>query len=166
MTYVKPLLNLLFLCTHNSARSILGEIIANTRSEGKFKAFSAGSAPSGNVNKFAYRIASEFGYPKNHLSSKSWDEFAEHDAPKIDLVITVCDSAAKEICPIWPSSPGNVHWGFSDPSREGNDDEETYAAFTSVAKELERRISKIARANINNLSSKDLISLFNEVKNK
>mgnify|MGYP002633446844 CR=1 len=160
------MLNLLFLCTHNSARSILGEIVTNTRSKGKFKAFSAGSTPSGTVNKFAYRIASAYGYPRNRLSSKSLDEFSKNNAPKIDLVITVCDSAAKEACPVWIGGPGNVHWGFSDPSDQGNNGEETHSAFNTVAKEIERRITTIVRTDINNYSSEELILLFNEVKNK
>ncbi len=111
--------HVLILCTHNSARSVLAEGMLNhlAQQQGKaVKAFSAGSAPSGKVNPYALEALSNAGIDTQHFKSKSWDAFTEPDAPKIDLVITVCDSAAAEQCPYWPGSPVKVHWGYPDPS--------------------------------------------------
>lgn len=108
--------NILFLCTHNSARSILGEALATTHPSGLFVGYSAGSSPGTSVNPFAAELTKEMGYDQSLLRSKSWDEFALPDSPKMDFIITVCDQAAGEQCPYWPGQPMTAHWGFPDPS--------------------------------------------------
>ncbi|HKO87768.1 MAG TPA: arsenate reductase ArsC [Burkholderiales bacterium] len=126
--------HVLFLCTGNSARSILAEAILNRIGQGRFKAYSAGSKPASAVNRFAIDLLRQNDYPVEGLRSKNWDEFEKGDAPKLDLVITVCDNAAGEECPIWPGQPITAHWGIPDPaSVEGSDDEKRRAflqAFT------------------------------------
>lgn len=113
--------NILFLCTHNSSRSILGEALASTHKSGRFLGYSAGSTPGKNINPIAEELALEMGYPKAKMYSKSWDEFVKTDAPQMDFIITVCDSAATEECPIWIGHPATAHWAFPDPSKiEGN----------------------------------------------
>lgn len=133
------LYNVLFLCTGNSARSILAEAILNQRGRGQFQAFSAGSHPLGKVNPFALDLLSQNKFPINGLSSKSWDEFAQPGAPELDFVITVCDNAAGEVCPVWPGQPMTAHWGIPDPA--GATETEKRAAFLSAFITLERRIS-------------------------
>ena len=131
----------LFLCTHNSARSVLAECIINRLGQGMFKGYSAGSYPSGTVNPHAIKFLERTGYDTSGLRSKSWDEFARPDAPPIDYVLTVCDDAAGETCPIWPGRPTTAHWGIADPSRaEGSDADRQYA-FAMAHRALRRRIS-------------------------
>ncbi len=131
--------NVLVLCTGNSARSILGEVLFNTLGKGKFKAWSAGSKPAGRVNPGALEWLQGQGHSTERLRSKSWDEFAAPGAPKFDFIITVCDNAAGEVCPIWPGHPATAHWGIPDPAHvEG--DEARRAAFTKAADQLARRI--------------------------
>jgi arsenate reductase len=131
--------NVLVLCTGNSARSILGEVLFNTLGKGKFKAWSAGSKPTGKVNPGALQWLQGQGYSIEGLRSKSWDEFAAPGAPEFDFIFTVCDNAAGEACPVWPGKPATAHWGIPDPAHvEG--DEARRAAFRKAAEQLARRI--------------------------
>lgn len=130
---------ILFLCTGNSARSILAETIANQMGEGRFKAYSAGSFPAGRVNPHAIRLLQSLGVQTAGLRSKSWDEFSGADAPTLDFVITVCDNAAGEVCPIWLGHPVQSHWGLPDPAAvEGSDDDKLEAFKTTYAALSER----------------------------
>lgn len=131
--------NVLVLCTGNSARSILGEVLFNSLGKGKFKAYSAGSKPAGCVNPGALEWLQAQGYSANGLRSKSWDEFAAPDAPQFDFIFTVCDNAAGEACPLWLGKPATAHWGIPDPAHvEG--DEARRAAFKKATEQLARRI--------------------------
>ncbi len=132
--------NILVLCTGNSARSIMGEALFNTMGAGRFKAYSAGSHPTGKVNPFAIEQVQRMGYPVEGLRSKSWDEFAEAGAPEMDFVITVCDKAAGEVCPFWPGQPITAHWGFPDPAAVEGTDEEKRAAFMKTQREIRTRV--------------------------
>ncbi len=132
--------NVLFLCTGNSARSIMAEALVTTLGNGKFKGYSAGSQPGGKVNPFAIEKVEKTGYPVENLRSKNWGEFARPDAPHMDFIITVCDNAAGEVCPIWPGHPTSAHWSFQDPvAVEGTDDEER-AAFDRVFRQMATRM--------------------------
>jgi len=133
--------NVLFLCTGNSARSILAEAILNHAGRGRFRAFSAGSHPGGTVNPFAIELLSRQGLVVADLRSKSWDEFAVATAPGLDFVFTVCDNAAGEVCPIWPGMPMTAHWGIEDPAAVQGSDEEKRKAFAKAFTEMNRRIS-------------------------
>jgi protein-tyrosine-phosphatase len=134
-------MNVLFLCTHNSARSIIAESIINFLGRGKFKGFSAGSQPSGEIHPFALDLLKRLNYDTCNLSSKSWEEFASADAPPLDFVLTVCDDAAKETCPIWPGQPMTVHWGLPDPSSAEGTEAERRHAFADAHRMLYQRIS-------------------------
>ncbi len=132
--------NVLFLCTGNSARSILAEAQLNALGQGRFKAFSAGSHPNGTVNPFAIEYLRTAGIPTEGLRSKSWDEFAEPGASMMDYVITVCDQAASEVCPYWPGTPISAHWGVADPAAVQGSDADKRLAFAEAAAVLRRRI--------------------------
>lgn len=134
-------MNVLFLCAHNSARSIIAESIINFLGRGKFKGFSAGSQPSGEIHPFALDLLKRLNYDTRNLSSKSWEEFASADAPLLDFVLTVCDDAAKETCPIWPGQPMTVHWGVPDPSSAEGTEAERRHAFAGAHRMLYQRIS-------------------------
>jgi arsenate reductase len=132
--------NILFLCTGNSARSILGEALATTLSHGRFIGYSAGSSPRGEVHPIARELIKAMGYPLELLRSKSWDEFGREDAPRMDFIITVCDSAAGEECPYWPGHPATAHWGFIDPAAITANEEAQWEAFRNVEMGLRNRI--------------------------
>jgi protein-tyrosine-phosphatase/N-acetylglutamate synthase-like GNAT family acetyltransferase len=132
--------NVLFLCTGNSARSILAESILNTEGKGRFRAYSAGSQPKGEVNPFALKVLDALGYPTEGFRSKSWDEFAEPGAPEMDFIFTVCDSAAGEACPVWPGHPMTAHWGIEDPAAVEGIDIEKERAFSLAARYMKNRI--------------------------
>ena len=132
--------NVLFLCTHNSARSVMAESILNREGRGKFKAFSAGSQPSGTVHPFALDLLRRSRHDTGALRSKSWDEFAVPGAPQMDFVFTVCDDAANEVCPVWPGQPMTAHWGVPDPSRAEGTEVEKRLAFADAYRMLQRRI--------------------------
>lgn len=133
--------NVLFLCTGNSARSIMAEALVTTMGKGRFKGFSAGSHPNGAVNPFALEQVASTGYSVNDLRSKSWDEFGTDDAPKMDFIFTVCDNAAGETCPYWPGHPLSAHWGFEDPAAVVGTDEEKRAAFHKIFRQIMTRMN-------------------------
>ena len=132
--------NVLFICTGNTARSILAEGLVNHLGRGRFRAYSAGSQPKGVVNPIALQTLAAWSIPTDGFRSKSWDEFARADAPRMDFVFTVCDNAAGEVCPFWPGQPVTAHWGVPDPAAVEGTDEEKARAFFDVAVTLRRRI--------------------------
>lgn len=132
--------NVLFLCTGNTARSILAEGILARDGHGKFRAYSAGSQPKGMVNPFAIKVLQNFGYSTEGLSSKGWDVFASSDAPKMDFVFTVCDNAAGETCPLWPGQPMTAHWGIADPASVEGTDLDKERAFIEAFRFMRNRI--------------------------
>ena len=142
MTNTTTPLNVLFLCTHNSARSILAEALLNDMGRGRFKAYSAGSSPRANQqpNPLGLQVLQRAGVSGEGLRSKSWDEFAVADAPKMDLIITVCDNAAGEVCPIWPGHPATAHWGYPDPSESDAADDAKLEAFRQTMHMIRRRL--------------------------
>jgi arsenate reductase len=157
---MKPPFNVLFLCTGNSARSILAEAIVNHRGKGNFHGFSAGSHPTGRVNPYALRQLESAQLPTQGLRSKSWDEFAVAGAPRMYFVFTVCDNAAQEICPVWPGQPITAHWGVADPAAVKGTDEQIEKAFRETFLTLDRRIGLFLSLP---LSSLDLLAIKKEV---
>ena len=153
--------NILFLCTGNSARSILAEGLVNHLSHGRFKGYSAGSQPMGRVNPLAIETLQQLGCDTDGMSSKSWDVFAAADAPKMDFIITVCDSAAGEACPYWPGAPMTAHWGFPDPSHVEGDDEAKRLAFARTAQAISHRLRLLLSLPMEKL---DRLSLQNELR--
>lgn len=133
--------NVLFLCTGNSARSILGEAILNKDGADRFRAFSAGSHPRGAVNPFALKVLDAYGYPTDGFRSKDWGEFAAPGAPVMDFVFTVCDDAASEVCPVWPGQPMTAHWGIEDPAAVDGSDLDKERAFNAAFRYMKNRIS-------------------------
>jgi arsenate reductase len=148
--------NVLFLCTGNSARSILAESILRKDGAGRFAAFSAGSDPKGQVNPFALRTLETLGYPTEGLRSKSWLEFAAPEAPVMDFVFTVCDSAAGEACPIWPGQPITAHWGVEDPAAVEGNDVDKQSAFLTAFRYLRNRISLFINLPLTSIDAKSL----------
>jgi len=134
-------MNVLFLCTGNSARSILAEVYLNAAGKGRFVAHSAGSRPAGKVNPFALELLEKNRLPVKELRSKSWEEFAQPGAPKLDFVFTVCDNAAGEVCPLWPGQPITAHWGIADPAAVLGSDQDKRRAFLRAFTELSARIN-------------------------
>ena len=131
--------NVLFICTGNSARSILAEAILNREGRGKFRAFSAGSHPKGEVHPYALDLLRRTNHPVAELRSKSWDEFAAPGAPQLDFAFTVCDNAAGEVCPIWPGHPATAHWGYADPSAGDGPEADKREAFRQTLHQIKRR---------------------------
>ncbi len=159
----EPTYNVLFLCTGNSARSILGEAIMNRSGAGRFKAFSAGSHPTGTVNPNAVALLKSLNHPTEGLRSKNWDEFAEEGAPKLDFVFTVCDQAAGEMCPIWPGQPMSAHWGLPDPAAVTGTQAEIAAAFAETYRMLNNRIEIFANLPLESLDALSLQARLDEI---
>ena len=156
-------MHILFLCTGNSARSILAESIVNAIGQGRFKGHSAGSHPAGRVNPFAIELLEKNRYPVVGARSKNWDEFAVPGAPPLDFIITVCDNAASEMCPVWPGKPITAHWGVADPAAvEGNDDEKR-KAFRDAFVILQRRIQFLVNLPLRNLDKLSLQGQLREI---
>jgi len=153
--------SVLFICTGNSARSIIAEGLMNDLGKGRFKAHSAGSHPTGVVNPFALEALAALGIPTDGLRSKDWDEFAKPDSPPLDFVFTVCDQAAGEMCPMWPSQPMTAHWGVPDPAACKGSDDEKRQQFRNVAVTLQRRIALMLSLPLERL---DAMALQREIK--
>jgi arsenate reductase len=136
----KQAYNVLFLCTGNSARSVMAEAILNKIGGGRFKAFSAGSHPAGKVNPYTLELLKKQGHPVDQLASKSWSVFEKPDAPRMDMIITVCDNAAGEVCPVWPGKPVTAHWGFEDPAAFVGPDEAKRAGFHDIYRQITTRV--------------------------
>jgi len=155
--------NVLFLCTGNSARSIMAESILRKEGKGRFIAYSAGSQPKTKINPLAIETLDDLGYPTAGLRPKSWDEFAVPGAPSMDFVFTVCDNAAGEACPVWPGQPMTAHWGIEDPAAVESADYEKRAAFRQALRYLKRRISLFLSLPIENLDQLTLRSRIVEI---
>jgi protein-tyrosine-phosphatase len=155
--------NVLFLCTGNSARSILSEALLNAMGQGRFRAYSAGSHPGGTVNPFAIELLEQNRLPVADLRSKSWDEFAQPGAPELHFVFTVCDNAANEVCPVWPGQPMSAHWGVPDPAAvEGSDDDKRRAFFQAYT-QLQNRISLFVNLPLDKLDRLTLKARLDEI---
>jgi arsenate reductase len=158
--------NVLFLCTGNSARSILAESILNRLGAGRFKAFSAGSQPKGQVHPYVIDLLAKLNYPTAGLRSKSWDEFAAPGAPALDFVFTVCDNAANEVCPIWPGQPMTAHWGLPDPVAVEGTEVERRLAFAEAYRMLNNRIGIFASLPLKSLDKLSLQRRLDEIGRK
>lgn len=160
-------LNVLFLCTHNSARSILAEVLLNKIGAGRFKAYSAGSSPreGGSPNAIGLAVLRDHGFDTTGLRSKNWDEFAGPDAVKMDLIITVCDNAAGEVCPYWPGQPATAHWGYPDPSAGEGSDAEKHEAFRQTLHAMRRRLELLVNLPIEKLAKLSLQQTAKELAN-
>jgi protein-tyrosine-phosphatase len=155
--------NVLFICTGNSARSILAECILNREGHGRFKAFSAGSYPKGEVHPYAIDHLRQSNFKTDDLRSKSWDEFAAAGAPSMDFVFTMCDEAANEVCPIWPGQPMTAHWGIPDPAAAEGSETEKRTAFAEAFRKLVDRISNFASLPIDSLDRLSLQKKLDEI---
>lgn len=160
---VDHVFNVLFLCTGNSARSILAEAIMNREGQGRFKGFSAGSFPKGHIHPFALDLLKKANHPTADLHSKSWEEFAEPGAPQMDFVFTVCDNAANEVCPVWPGRPMTAHWGIPDPAAVEGDEKTVDAAFKHAFLALQRRIELFAALPVKSLDRMALKKRLDEI---
>ena len=147
------MLNILFVCTGNSARSILGEALATTLSGGRLRGYSAGSHPGGRVNPFAAELCAQMHYPPENLRSKSWDEFSAPGAPVMDLIVTVCDNAAGEACPVWLGHPATAHWGLPDPASVTGMDDDKRTAFRAIRDAMKRRIEMLLALPIESMTA-------------
>ena len=156
-------MNVLFLCTGNSARSILAESYMNMAGKGRFRAWSAGSRPGGQVNPYALELLQKNRVPTEGVRSKSWDEFAAPDAPHMDIVITVCDSAANETCPYWPGQPMTAHWGVPDPAAVEGSDEDKRKAFVAAFSVLSARINLLMSLPVDKLDRLALSTKLKEI---
>lgn len=155
--------NVMFLCTGNSARSIIAESVLRKDGGGKFNAFSAGSQPKGEVNPLAIETLAGHHYPTEDLRSKSWEEFAGPDAPEMDFIFTVCDSAAGEACPVWPGHPMTAHWGVEDPAAVEGTDAEKRVAFATTLRYMKLRIAAFAALPVESLERMSLTSKLHEI---
>ena len=158
--------NVLYLCTGNSARSIMAEVILQRLGQGRFKAYSAGSFPAGQVHPMAVELLKRFNHATDELRSKSWDEFAAAEAPQMDFVFTVCDRAAGEVCPIWPGQPMSAHWAFPDPADFEGTDAEKRAFFADVYGQIHNRISIFVSLPIVSLDKLSLQKRLDEIGTK
>ncbi len=156
-------LNVLFLCTGNSARSIMAEAILAREGMGRFRSFSAGSMPRGQVDPTALDVLRKLNHETDSLRSKSWEEFTGPDAPRLDFVFTVCDNAAKEVCPIWPGQPMTAHWGLPDPAAFDGPEPERYAVFYDTYRMLRNRISLFTSLPFSGLDSISLQSQLRDI---
>lgn len=156
-------LNVLFLCTHNSCRSVIAEAILNKLGAGQFKAYSAGSTPSGTINPRALHLLQRLGYDTAGFRSKSWHEFTQPGAPAFDFIFTVCDDAAGEACPVWPSHPATAHWGIADPSRMSGSESEIAAAFNETHRMLSARIGAFCALPLDKLETITLRARLREI---
>ena len=155
--------NVLFLCTGNSARSIMAECILRREGQGQFNAYSAGSHPAGAVNPYTLDLLKKMNFSTEGLRSKDWEEFAQPDAPDMQFVFTVCDSAAGEVCPVWPGQPMTAHWGVEDPAAFVGDDDKTLAFFKKIYLELESRIKVFTSLPLSALDKVKLQKRLNEI---
>jgi arsenate reductase (thioredoxin) len=155
--------NVLFLCTGNTARSVLAEGILRKDGAGRFNAFSAGSQPKGVVNPFALKVLGAFGYPADGFRSKTWDEFAGPDAPRMDFVFTVCDGAAGESCPVWPGRPVSAHWGIADPAAVEGSDVDKERAFVEAFRYMKNRIAAFLALPVASLDEASLTANLNRI---
>ena len=155
--------NVLFLCTGNTARSVLAEGILRKLGAGRFNAFSAGSQPKGTINPFALQVLAEQGFPAEGYRSKSWDEFGTADAPKMDFIFTVCDSAAGEACPYWPGHPTSAHWGIEDPAAIEGSDEIKTQAFRTAFHFMKKRIEAFVALPMHEMDAETLQTKLQEI---
>jgi arsenate reductase len=157
------MLNVLILCTGNSARSIMAEAIFDRLGQGKIRAYSAGSTPKGRVHPLAIALLQSQAYDTSSMRSKSWDEFAAHDAPRMDIVITVCDNAANETCPVWPGEPIQVHWSIPDPDQPDLLQEQQQRGFQAAYDQLEYRIRQFMELDLDDIDAKVLLAKLKEI---